>query len=216
MPAPGLPPLYAILDLPAGGDPDELLRRHRRLLAAGVRLFQIRAKELPSGELLALARALVARGARVPGALLVVNDRVDVALLAGAAGAHLGAEDLPLREARRLAPDLILGATVRTAAGARRAVAAGASYVAIGPVAPTATKLVPAAPRSLAQIRDAARAARPLPLIAVGGIAPGLAAALYGAGASSLAVSSALAAPDPAPVVEAFLGAWRASRRGRR
>ena len=164
------------------------------LAAVGVDGFQVRAKGLPDRDLLALAQLVIA-AVRPVGASVMVNDRVDVALAAGADGVHLGAEDLPVRAARRLAPDLLVGATCRDAASVARAAAEGASYAGFGPVFASASKpdLPPA--RGVAALRDATGA---LPIVAIGGIDPGGARAARAAGASGVAVLGAIwRHPDP-------------------
>ncbi|WP_183094765.1 thiamine phosphate synthase, partial [Nocardioides stalactiti] len=85
------------------------------LVDAGVDAFQVRAKTLGGRPLTALTERVIA-AARPAGALVVVNDRLDVALAAGADGVHLGATDLPVRAARRIAPGLLVGATCRSRA----------------------------------------------------------------------------------------------------
>src|SRR5688500_463866 len=84
-----------------------------RLIEAGVDGFQVRAKGLPDRELLAFTRGVIAAG---DGATIVVNDRVDIALAARADGVHLGIDDLPVAQARRIAPDLLIGGTCRSRA----------------------------------------------------------------------------------------------------
>jgi thiamine-phosphate pyrophosphorylase len=111
------------------------------VLDAGVRLVQFREKDLEDGERLARAGAFRERTARAE-ALLIVNDRVDIALAAEADGVHLGQGDLPVADARRIAPDLIIGASTHNLEQALAAQDAGASYVNIGPIFPTGTKAV--------------------------------------------------------------------------
>jgi thiamine-phosphate pyrophosphorylase len=111
----------------------------RCALVAGVKLIQLREKHLPVRDLVELARS--ARSlTKSYGCLLIINDRVDVALAVEADGVHLGLEDMPIEEARRIAPSLIIGASSHTEAEAEAAEAAGASYVNIGPIYPTETK----------------------------------------------------------------------------
>ena len=108
-------------------------------LNGGVRLIQLREKELSTASFTALAHEVrVLTGAR--DALFIVNDRLDVALSVGADGVHLGQDDLPVAEARRLAPELIIGASTHSEEELQAAQAAGASYVNIGPLFPTRTK----------------------------------------------------------------------------
>ncbi|HNR33881.1 MAG TPA: thiamine phosphate synthase [Candidatus Hydrogenedentes bacterium] len=112
------------------------------VLDAGVRLIQFREKDLDDAEL--FRRAELFR-ARIPEgrALLIVDDRVDVALAVGADGVHLGQSDLPVAAARRIAPELIIGASSHNPGEALAAQDAGASYVNIGPIFATQTKTVP-------------------------------------------------------------------------
>jgi thiamine-phosphate pyrophosphorylase len=112
------------------------------VLAAGVKLVQMREKGLEAEALYELALQFRERTAKA-GALLIVNDRVDVALAVEADGVHLGQTDLPIDAARRIAPEMILGGSTHDVAEAQAAQQAGASYVNIGPVFPTQTKDVP-------------------------------------------------------------------------
>ena len=107
-------------------------------LAGGARLIQLREKELPVSSLFHLAEQ-ARKITAAANALLIINDRLDVALGVEADGVHLGQTDFPVSAARRLAPDLIICASTHTIAEARAAQAAGASYVNIGPLFPTMT-----------------------------------------------------------------------------
>ena len=196
-------PLYAILDrsVARGRDLPGLLDA---VLAGGCRLVQLREKTMPLDELLPLARAL-ARRCREVGALLIVNDRADLALAAGADGLHVGQDDLPARQARALLPPgMILGVSTHDPEQARRAVADGADYVAVGSIFPTTTKagfhLV--GPELIRRVRPEV----PVPLVGIGGITAENAPAVLAAGADAVAVISALcAASDPAAATRAFL-----------
>ena len=202
MPA-ALPPLYAIVD-PLDGP-----RTPRALAAAlldgGALLLQLRLKDASTRELLAEARAIVPL-TRARGARLVVNDRADVARLAGADGVHLGQDDLPIAAARRIVgPDALVGMSTHDPDQARAAAAAGADYLGVGPVFATATKADALTPRGLALVR-AVREAVALPLVAIGGIDVERAADVRGAGADAVAMIGALVrAPDPAAAVRAVL-----------
>lgn len=112
------------------------------VLEAGVRLVQFREKGLESGVLYEKARTFRQR-THEAGALLIVDDRVDVALAVNADGVHLGLSDLPIEAARRIAPHLIIGGSSHNLKEAMAAQSAGASYVNIGPIFPTQTKDVP-------------------------------------------------------------------------
>nr|WP_203782444.1 thiamine phosphate synthase [Actinoplanes rishiriensis] len=141
---------------------------------------------------------------RAAGALLLVDDRVGVALAAGADGVHVGADDLPVAAARRvLGPSAVLGATCRNPEQARAAVADGASYLGVGPAFATSTKDGLPAPIGPAGIAAVTAAVPGTPVIAIGGITPERAATLdcYG-----VAAVSAIAA-DPAGAAVELLAA---------
>jgi thiamine-phosphate pyrophosphorylase len=171
----------------------------------GVRVIQVREKEAPDAEVLAVTRDLAAV-AREAGALLLVNDRVEVAVEAGADGAHVGPGDLPPAEARRiLGPDRILGVTTHDLAQANRAVAVGADYIGIGPVFPTDTKGVPVRVIGPEAAGRVARAVR-IPAFAIGGIAPGNARRVRDGGCDRAAVCAAiLGSADPEGAARAIL-----------
>jgi thiamine-phosphate pyrophosphorylase len=158
------------------------------LVSAGVDGFQVRAKGLADAALLAFAEEVVA-AVRPLGAVVVVNDRVDVALASGADGVHLGRDDLPVAVARRLAPDLLVGATCRDRDQARQAAADGADYAGFGPVFATDSKSGLPAPLGTDAVRESAGI---LPLIGIGGVDAGTAPALRAAGAHGIAVIGAI------------------------
>ena len=182
--------LYAITDrraLPAGVT---LAQAVEAALVGGVTCLQLREKEASAGEILTLARTLLplCRARRVP---LLINDRVDIALAAGADGVHLGQEDLPLPEARALlGPDRILGATAHTVDEALRAQAEGADYLGVGAMFPTGTKTdtVPTSADTLKAIC----AAVSIPVVAIGGVTAQNLPTLAGTGIAGAAVVSAI------------------------
>jgi thiamine-phosphate pyrophosphorylase len=184
-----LPSLYAIVDpLDTGRTPENLAAD---LVAGGARLLQLRLKDASTRELLAAARAVRALTTRA-GALLLINDRPDVALAAHADGVHLGQDDLPVAAARTvLGPDALIGVSTHDVEQARTAAADGADYVGVGPVFATSTKRGALPPRGLALVR-AVRTAVPLPLVAIGGITPETAAGVRAAGADAVAMIGAL------------------------
>lgn len=182
--------LYAIAD-PSVLPDVPLPELCERLAQAGASVVQIRWKGAPARELLAAARAALPR-VHAARASLVINDRPDVALLAGADGVHVGADDLPVEEVRALAGDrLAIGATVRDLPGALAAARAGADHVGFGPVFPTTTKVVDAAPRGLEMLREVC-AGSPIPVVAIAGIGLANVGAVAAAGASAAAVVSEL------------------------
>lgn len=180
---------------PAGGGP------------AGVDVVQVRAKGLSDRDLYELAGAVLA-ACRARSVACVINDRVDLALALGADGVHVGDEDLPVGVARRLlGPHALVGATARDASSARAAVAAGASYLGVGPCFATATKDgLPDAigPSGLAAVV----AAVAVPVVAIGGVTAERIPALREAGAAGVAVVAAVSeAGDPAAAVRSLRAA---------
>lgn len=162
------------------------------LIEAGVDGFQVRAKGLPDRELLTFTRRVIAAG---DGATIVVNDRVDIALSTGADGVHLGIDDLPVAQARRIAPDLLIGGTCRNRGAATAARDAGADYAGFGPIHATPSKNGLPEPLGVDSI---AAAADVLPLIAIGGLTAPSVSAVRSAGAHGIAVIGAIwDQPDP-------------------
>jgi thiamine-phosphate pyrophosphorylase len=206
---PRLPPgpfLYPILDAdllagrPCGAAVADLAR-------GGARIVQVRAKGVSDRVLFALAQEALA-AARQSGMLLLVNDRPDVALMMGADGVHLGQDDLPPAEARRLlGTDALVGWSTHSMEQLDRAASEPLDYVAFGPVHPTATKRDADPVVGLDRLR-AARARTARPLVAIGGITLGNARETAAAGADGLAVISGLfGAPDLAGAARAFVAA---------
>jgi thiamine-phosphate pyrophosphorylase len=177
-----------------------------RFFDGGATMVQLRAKHLASGPLLELSEALVALG-RPYGATVIVNDRVDVAVLSRAAGAHVGQDDLAPADARaQLGPDAILGVSTHDAAQFVRALQQPATYVAVGPVFATRTKDTGYAAVGLDLVRAARRLAPSVPIIAIGGITLETAPSVLDAGATAVAViGDLLATEDPAARTRAYL-----------
>jgi thiamine-phosphate pyrophosphorylase len=180
-----IPPLYAILD-PSLLTTSELILAET-LAESGVELIQYRNKNASSRELfetsLRLSTAMAQRGVR-----LIVNDRPDIAVLAGAGGVHVGQEDLGVEEARAICgPQRWVGVSTHTLEQVAAADRTSADYVAFGPIFPTTTKQNPDAVVGTELLRRARRMTRK-PLVAIGGITLERAAEVYGAGADSLAV----------------------------
>jgi thiamine-phosphate pyrophosphorylase len=191
--------LVADADFAAGRDLPGLVGAAVR---GGVTVVQLRAKNIAIRDLVELGLEIAGRleGTGVP---LLVNDRLDVALACGAAGVHLGQEDLPVQMARRiLGPAGVIGVSVNTPEEARRAEREGADYVGAGPAYPTATKettLAVLGPEGIGLIKRAVR----IPVVAIGGIAAANAAAVAASAADGIAVVSAiLGAPDAGRAAE--------------
>ena len=204
-----LPTLNAILDAGAAARAGwTLVDLAAAYLDGGARFLQIRAKEAPGAWLLEIASAIVAR-AHGAGAVVIVNDRADIARLCGADGVHLGQEDLTPSAARAIVgDDAAIGLSTHTPEQLDAARLEPVSYLAIGPVFTTRTKATPYSGIGLARVADAAAVARAaaMPLVAIGGITLETAADVMHAGASSVAViSDLLSTGDPAARVRAYL-----------
>lgn len=184
-----------------------LLRVAELALAGGADCLQLREKSMCDRELLVCAQRLVAI-AREHGATVFINDRVDVALLSGAHGVHLGQEDLPVLHARELCGSrLLIGASTNTLAEAQDAVRNGADLCGVGPMFPTTTKHKPvlAGPAYLREYLTDDRTSR-IPHLAIGGIAPTNVQELAAAGCRGIAVSSAVCgACEPGEVCRELL-----------
>jgi len=187
--------------------PDLAARAEEALagLPPGVAAVHLREKDLGGRDLLVLARALVAV-CRSRGQALLVNDRLDVALAAGADGVHLPAAGVPPAEARRLlGPAALVGVSCHSAAEVARARAGGASFATFSPIYDTPSKRAYGPPVGLEALRDAVRLG--LPLVALGGVDAGRVAEVRGAGAAGVAAIRAwLSGGDPAAAVRALLG----------
>jgi thiamine-phosphate pyrophosphorylase len=172
------------------------------VLAAGARWVQVRTKRGSDRARYDAVRPVVAL-VRRHGATCVVNDRADLALAAGAHGVHLGLDDLPVAAVRAVVPPgFVVGATVRDPAQARRAAAAGATYLGAGPVYPTATKgglPAPIGPAGLAAVA----AAVALPVVAIGGITVARVPEVLAAGAHGVAAVGAVFGAPAGPAVAA-------------
>ena len=210
--------LHVLTDdrLAASGGPSHA-DQARRAAAGGAGAVQVRTKSGTDRERWDAVRATV-EALRGTAVQVWVDDRLDLALAAGAHGVHLGQADLPIAEARRLAdavrPDLWIGATATTADQARRAEAEGADLVGFGPVFPTASKDNPASVKGLGGLAAACAAVR-RPVLAIAGITPERVAGCLDAGAWGVAVMSAVTrADDPAGAAAALREALRAAGPG--
>lgn len=192
---------------PDAGEGRTVVEAVRAALRGGAPAVQLRWKDASAREMAALARALLAE-TRAAGALLFVNDRLDVALAAGADGAHLGQDDLPAAAARRIAPPgFLLGVSSETAELARGAHADGADYVGVGPVYATGSKTDAGAAVGTARIAAVSREV-PIPVVAIGGITAENAGEVARAGAAGVAAIAAVTrAADPEAAARAILTA---------
>lgn len=199
-----MPRLHVLTDARSGRDPRPVVAA---ALGAGAPAIQVRQKGWTDRDLFALAVDVVA-ACRDAGAVCIVDDRVDVALAAGAHGVHLGADDLPVAMARDLAGDrLLIGGTARDPETARRLVADGADYLGVGPVHRTTTKIGLPDPLGTDGLA-AVTAAVDVPVVAIAGITAARVPAVLDAGAHGVAVVGAVAgADDPAAATRELLDA---------
>jgi thiamine-phosphate diphosphorylase len=211
-----LPKLYAITDCQLSNCTHEEIAQ--MMVAGGARLIQLRDKEASSREMLDAARACL-RHTRPAEALLIINDRVDVALTVDADGVHLGQEDMSVEEAREiLGDDKIIGISTHSLEQFRAALDTSANYIAVGPIFPTKTKENPHAVVGLEFVRETKELAD-RPIVAIGGITVERSLEVIAAGADSVAVISALypwpekldlmSKPDITGGIRAFLEALK-------
>jgi thiamine-phosphate pyrophosphorylase len=203
------PALYAILDATPTLSFESALAFADKLASAGVELLQLRAKNLTPRQFHDLAQALISGLASHP-VRVIINDRPDIAALAGAHGVHLGQEDLPVANARKICPSpQWVGVSTHSLEQLRAADLTSADYIAVGPVFPTVTKENPDPVIGIEFLRAARKITRK-PLVAVGGITVQSAGEVFRAGADSVAVISDLAlAPDPAQRAREYLAIAR-------
>ena len=172
-------------------------------LAGGARVLQLREKERSSGEFLKLAEVLVERATEA-GALLVVNDRADIARLSAAHGVHVGQDDLPVADVRKLLPEsAIVGLSTHDHRQVDNAIEQNPTYLAVGPIFQTSTKDTGYSARGLELVRRAA--GRGKPVVAIGGLTLDNMLDVVRAGASGIAVISDLLNGDPLARTRAFV-----------
>jgi len=182
--------LYAITDdrLSGGGPPERVMEE---AVLGGAGVVQLRDKESPSNVLYSKA-LLLRRLCYRYGVAFIVNDRLDVALAAGADGVHIGRDDLPLEAVRRTAgPGMMVGVSVSSLEEAEAAVCGGADYLGVGPIFPTGTKPDAASPTGPGLVAEIKRNFD-IPVVAIGGINLDNLREVVSAGADGVAVISAL------------------------
>ena len=202
MPLP-FPPLYAILDV---ASVNSEARIPEILAESGVGLIQVRDKHASARAVFEASKDLVARLSS-KGVRVIVNDRSDIAAMAGAGGVHVGQDDLPVEAARACCgAGLWVGVSTHNLEQFQQAMSTSADYIAVGPIFPTATKANPDPVVGLDLIRAARRLTRK-PLVAIGGITIQSAESVYRAGADSIAVvSDLLSAPKPGLRAAEYIG----------
>jgi len=198
--------LYVILTAPAAGYEECA----RAAVAAGVRYLQLRVKDRPAAEILEIACELQKITAST-ATRLIVNDSPEIAAAAGADGVHLGQEDMPLAEARKILtrPGAIFGLSTHNAEQARAAIALGPDYIGVGPVFPTPTKAKPdpvLGPEEMGRIIRSS----PLTAVAIGGInGENLPRVLEEGARNFAAVRPIMSAPSPREAITRLQRIWR-------
>ncbi|MGA9884469.1 MAG: thiamine phosphate synthase [Candidatus Acidiferrales bacterium] len=204
------PSLYPIID---SSLPENRIVSFADALAdAGVQLIQLRLKLASSAIVCAQTRVLLAAiGAR--GMRLIVNDRPDIAAITEAGGVHVGQDDLPVEDARKICgPGRWVGVSTHNLKQLREADRTSADYIAVGPIFPTATKGNPDPVVGLDFVRAARRVTRK-PLVAIGGITAERSEEVFRAGADSVAViRDLIAADDPVTRAREYLAAAERAR----
>ncbi len=194
-------------------------RTHEEVVRAAIRggagCIQLRDKDLPKRELLREAYRLCDICAQ-SGVTFIINDHIDIALAVCADGVHLGQDDFPIREARRIVgPDFILGASTHSVEQALQAVEDGASYINVGPIFPTGTKkghVTPVGPDLIRKVKHLVN----LPMTTMGGINLNNVAEVVAAGADRVAVVSAVVgAEDVESAAREMVAAIRKARNAR-
>lgn len=190
---------YAVLDRD-----DEALAR-ALVGPGGARVLQVRLKPAAVDDIVRVAR-MARRVCSEAGAQLVINDRIDIALAVGADGVHVGQTDVPLEAACALVGTrLAIGVSTHDLEQVRRAALLAPAYIAYGPVFATTTKENPDPVQGLAALRLAVRAAGDIPVVAIGGITPRSATAIYATRAASIcAISAVNGARDVPAAAQAF------------
>lgn len=194
-----LPKIYPITDIGISGLSHA--EQVRRLIDGGAEFIQLREKRMAAGAFYEDALSAI-EIAHKSGVCAIINDRVDIALALKADGVHLGQDDLPPGEARKiLGPEAIIGFSTHSVEQALAAIQLPVDYIAIGPIFATATKENPDAVVGIDGLRAVGEAVGELPLVAIGGIGSENFRAVLDAGADSIALISGILA-DPGRITE--------------
>jgi thiamine-phosphate pyrophosphorylase len=199
--------LHAIIDATHSKHSHEDLAR--RVLAGGAKIIQLRDKSLPSNELLRIAKIIRELTSQY-SAMFIMNDRVDIAIATGTDGVHLGQDDLPLAETRKLLGDsAIIGVSCGSVEEALATARDGASYIGFGHMYPTSSKQKLTPQRTLRELTSVANAVS-IPVIAIGGISADRIPELLAAGATGIAAIGAIGnAIDPEAATRNLMQALR-------
>lgn len=184
--------LYAIVD-DSFNHPIELARQ---IISGGCRLLQLRSKKMSTAEFLSTASE-IQKICEKAEAIFIVNDRIDIALAVGAGGVHLGQDDIPLKAARKIIGNKIIGVSTHNLAETQAAQNEGANYIGFGPIFSTSTKLDAHAVQGIDKLISM-RKEISIPIVAIGGVKKENMEELYNAGADAAAIISSLAKADDA------------------
>jgi thiamine-phosphate pyrophosphorylase len=182
-------------------------------IAGGASVIQLREKEIPDRKLLEIAK-IIRKLTLDSGTLFVINNRVDIAIACGADGVHVGQDDMPASDIRKLiGSEAILGVSTTNVDEAIKAEADGADYIGVGPIFPTMTKTDAGEALGLTTIPTSKQVIR-IPLVAIGGISLENVASIASAGANSAAVISAVTgALDMTEAVKALAATFASARK---
>lgn len=195
------PPIYPITDTVLSGLSH--LEQVKLLIEAGAEIVQLREKNAASDDFFAAAVDAVIHAAE-HGVKILINDRADIALAAGAAGVHVGQDDLPPAAVRQfLGKDALIGFSTHTLEQAADSARLPVDYIAFGPIFPTGTKADTDPVVGLALLGEVRSIVGDIPLVAIGGINRGNARSVFEAGADSLAIISDLTA-EPVAIIDRF------------
>ncbi|NTU42460.1 MAG: thiamine phosphate synthase [Nitrospirales bacterium] len=196
--------LYLITDRKLFAETDSMLRAVEKALLAGVRAVQLREKDLPIRDLLALAYRMRELTQRY-NALLFINDRVDIALICGADGVHLGRAGMPASAVKRIAKDLLIGVSTHSLEEAMEAEREGADFITFGPLYATPSKLPFGEPVGVEALRGV-RGKISIPIFGLGGIKPHHIKDVMESGSQGIAlISGILAAEDIRSATENYI-----------
>ena len=205
-----LPPIYPITDTTLSGLTH--YEQVRQLIAAGATFIQVREKNAPSREFYGECERVV-RLAKVSGVKIVVNDRADIAMMVGAAGVHVGQDDMPPQAVRSIVGESVLvGFSTHNVEQAARAAELPIDYIAIGPIFSTSTKENPDPGVGLHGLEQVRKAIGEFPLVAIGGITEANVCDVVSAGADSAAVIGALFSNN-SPIGDNYLRLLEAAQR---
>jgi thiamine-phosphate pyrophosphorylase len=207
-----LPNIYPIIDIPLISS-DNIRKTAQAIIDGGAKILQLRAKKLSSGEFLEAA-LIIRKITKDKGAIFILNDRVDIALLTDADGVHLGQDDLPVNEARRLlGNNKIIGYSTHNLREALESKKLPVDYISFGPIFSTKTKEDAQTPKGLKGLDEAKKAVK-IPIVAIGGIIETNMAHVLKQGVESMAmISDILTAKDISQKIKRLISIAKEGKR---